>query len=129
MKGAFLVFMGGGLGSMARYGVNLLAAAWLGAHFPSGTLIVNAVGGFVMGMVAGYLGHHGELWWAGEARLFVMTGVLGGFTTFSAYSLDAVILWQRGEAMLASLYVVISVVLAIAGLTLGMSLTRAAVGA
>lgn len=125
MKGAMLVFFGGGLGATARYGVNLLAAAWFGAHFPSGTLIVNVVGGLVMGMMAGFLSHRGAFWWAGDLRLLIMTGILGGFTTFSAYSLDAVVLWERGEMTLAAGYVIASVVLSIAALTLGLHLTRA----
>lgn len=118
-----VVFVGGGLGSMLRHGVNLGAARIGGMSFPSGTLVANVTGCFVMGLLAGYFAFRGE---ANQTwRLFLLTGVLGGYTTFSAFSLDALLLYERGQAGLAALYVVSSVVLALAGVAVGMALTRA----
>ena len=125
MSSILLVFLGGGLGSVLRHGVNVASLALFGPAFPFGTLIVNAVGGLAMGLVAGALERGAFAGLAQEARLFLATGVLGGFTTFSAYSLDAVALWERGASALAGLYVVASVVLAIAGVALGLLFARA----
>lgn len=116
------VFLGGGIGAMLRHAVNLSAARAFGTHFPSGTLIANATGSLVMGLLAGYFAFRGD---APQAwRLFLMTGVLGGYTTFSAFSLDSVLLAERGEWLLAATYVLLSVGLAIAGLMGGLSLVR-----
>ena len=117
-----LVFVAGGLGASARHGVNLAALRLLGPGFPWGTLLVNAAGGVAMGVLAAWLSSRGP----GDepARLLLATGLLGGFTTFSAFSLDAVTLWQRGDAAAAILYVVASVLLAVGGLVLGSSLAR-----
>lgn len=118
-----LVALGGALGSLARYGVNVWTARAFGPAFPWGTLTVNVAGGFVMGLIAALLALRGGE--AGEARLFLMTGVLGGFTTFSAFSLDAVTLWERGEAGVALMYVAASVSLSVAALVAGLALGRA----
>lgn len=125
MTNAILVFLGGGLGSLARYGMTLWAAAWFGAQFPYGTLIVNVLGGIAMGAIAGGLQPYLDLKGTFELRILVMTGFLGGFTTFSAFSLDAVSLWQRGAFVDAAIYVVASVILAIGGLALGLAFTKA----
>jgi CrcB protein len=117
-----VVFVGGGLGSMLRHGVNVTAARMFGTGFPFGTLVANITGCFVMGLIAGYLAFRGDA--SQTWRLFLMTGVLGGYTTFSAFSLDALLLWERGQAGLAALYVVASVVLALLGVVIGMALTR-----
>jgi CrcB protein len=117
-----VVFVGGGLGSMLRHGVNLLAARIGGIGFPFGTLAANITGCFVMGLFAGYFAFRGDA--SQTWRLFLMTGMLGGYTTFSAFSLDALLLYERGEAGLAALYVASSVALALAGVMLGMALTR-----
>ena len=117
-----LVFVGGGLGATLRHAVNMMCARAFGTHFPFGTVIINISGSIVMGLIAGYLafkGHAAQPW-----RLFVMTGILGGYTTFSAFSLDTALLYERGEIGLAVLYVVGSVVLAIAGLFAGLALVR-----
>ncbi|GLK57813.1 CrcB protein [Methylopila capsulata] len=119
---ALLVALGGALGSLARYGVNLWSVRAFGPGFPWGTLTVNVVGGFVMGLLAAVLTLRGG---SSEARLFLMTGVLGGFTTFSAFSLDAVTLWERGEGTAAAIYVVVSVAVSIAALVGGLALGRA----
>ena len=113
-----LVFLGGGLGAALRHGVNQLAAILLGpGAFPVGTLFVNVAGSLAMGAVAALLPD-------GQFRLFLATGLLGGFTTFSAFSLDAVALWQRGEQAGAAAYVAASVLLSIMGLVAGAALAR-----
>ena len=117
-----LVFVGGGLGATLRHLINLTCARSLGTGFPWSTLIINITGSTVMGLVAGYLAFKGEA--SQPWRLFLMTGFLGGYTTFSAYSLDAALLYERGELGLAALYVIGSVVLSIAGLFAGLALVR-----
>ncbi|PCJ93980.1 MAG: fluoride efflux transporter CrcB [Hyphomicrobiales bacterium] len=115
------VGIGGAIGAMLRYGVTLSAARWLGASFPYGTLAVNVIGSLVMGLCAGYFAARIG---TNEAKLFIMTGLLGGFTTFSAFSLDAVTLWQRGQFSVSALYITASVVLAIGALLIGLKLAR-----
>ena len=117
-----LVFIGGGLGSTLRHIINVVSARVLGTAFPYHTFIINITGSIVMGLIAGYLAFKGEA--AQPWRLFLMTGILGGYTTFSAYSLDAALLYERGETGLALLYVLGSVVLSIAGLVAGLALVR-----
>ncbi len=117
-----LVFIGGGLGSTLRHAINVLSTRFLGTAFPYHTFIINITGSFVMGLIAGYLAFKGEA--AQPWRLFLMTGILGGYTTFSAFSLDTALLYERGEIGLAALYVVGSVVLSIAGLFAGLALVR-----
>lgn len=118
-----LVALGGALGSVARYGVNVASLRVFGPGFPWATLTVNVVGGLVMGLLAAILALKAET--SPEAKLFMMTGVLGGFTTFSAFSLDAVTLYERGAVGLAAAYVVASVVLSVAALAGGLALGRA----
>jgi fluoride exporter len=117
-----LVFVGGGLGATLRHLINLTCARCMGTGFPWGTFIINITGSTVMGLIAGYLAFKGEA--SQPWRLFMMTGVLGGYTTFSAYSLDAALLYERGELMLAAFYVTGSVVLSIGGLFGGLALVR-----
>ena len=117
-----LVFFGGGLGASLRHAVNMACAKGLGTAFPYGTFIINISGSTVMGLIAGYLAFKGEA--SQPWRLFVMTGILGGYTTFSAFSLDTALLYERGELALAALYVVGSVGLSIAGLFAGLALVR-----
>jgi CrcB protein len=124
MSSLVLVFLGGGLGSVLRYLINVASLALFGAAFPVGTLFVNAAGGIVMGLIAGTIERGGFAGWSSEARYFLMTGILGGFTTFSAFSLDAVTLWERGAVGLAIVYVGASVVLAIGGIAAGLFLAR-----
>ncbi|MET0313357.1 MAG: fluoride efflux transporter CrcB [Hansschlegelia sp.] len=119
---ALLVALGGALGSVARYFVNVGTARAFGLGFPWGTLTVNVVGGFVMGLLAALLAAKGG---SNELRVFLLTGILGGFTTFSAFSLDAVTLWERGEAGLAGTYVAASILVSIAALFGGLALGRA----
>lgn len=117
-----LVFIGGGLGSTLRHTLNLAVARGFGTQFPWGTFVINITGSTVMGLIAGYLAFKGAA--SQPWRLFLMTGVLGGYTTFSAFSLDAAVLYERGEAGLALLYVLGSVILAVLGLFAGLTLVR-----
>jgi fluoride exporter len=117
-----LVFIGGGLGSSLRHTVNIVCPRLLGTAFPYHTFIINITGSIVMGLVAGYLAFKGDA--AQSWRLFLMTGILGGYTTFSAFSLDAALLYEKGEIGLSLLYVLGSVVLSILGLFAGLALIR-----
>jgi fluoride exporter len=120
--GYLIVFLGGGLGAMVRHGVNLAGLRMLGPDFPYATFFINVSGSAIMGIVAAYfafLGDASQHW-----RLFLTTGILGGYTTFSAFSLDAALLYERGEWGSAAFYVVGSVVLSIGGLFAGMALVR-----
>jgi CrcB protein len=117
-----LIFLGGGIGSVLRHVVNQAGAALVGVSFPWGTLFVNIAGSVAMGLVAGWFAFRGE---GGQmARLFLTTGVLGGFTTFSAFSLDAALLFEKGQTSVAALYVIISVLAAIIGVFAGIALMR-----
>ena len=120
--GYLIVFLGGGIGSAMRYGVNIAATSMLGAAFPYGILLINVSGSSVMGLIAAYFAFKGDA--SQDWRLFLTTGILGGYTTFSAFSLDAALLYERGEIGMAALYVVASVVLSIAGLFAGFALVR-----
>lgn len=122
MYGFLVVFVGAGLGGAARHGLNAAALRWLGSGFPHGTMIVNILGSFIMGLLAGWFAHRadpGQVW-----RLFMTTGMLGGFTTFSTFSLDTALMWERGQVAAALGYVLASVVLAVLGLFAGLLLIR-----
>jgi CrcB protein len=120
--GYLIVFLGGGLGAALRHGINMLSARTLGTEFPYGTLIINVTGSLVMGLIAGYLAFKGDA--SQHWRLFLMTGILGGYTTFSAFSLDAALLYERGATGLAAIYVLASVILSIGGLFAGLAMVR-----
>ncbi len=128
MTRLLIVGLGGALGSMARYGAGLAAARLLpGAAWPWATLSVNVIGGLAMGLLAGWLAQRGE---GDESlRLFAAVGVLGGFTTFSAFSLETALMIERHQFGLAGAYVGLSVVLAVAALFLGLMIARRAFGA
>ena len=120
----FLVMLGGAVGAGARHLTGRATLAALGPAFPFGTLAVNLIGGFAMGLLVGSLARMsmpGENW-----RLLLGVGVLGGYTTFSAFSLDVVTMIQRGDLGVAALYVTISVVGSILALFAGLSLVRVA---
>lgn len=117
-----LVCLGGGIGAGLRHMVNLGAARLLGLSFPWGTFSVNIIGSLLMGLVAGWFAHRAGA--SQDLRLFLATGILGGFTTFSAFSLDTMLLWQRGDVGLAALYVLGSVAGAILFLFAGLWLAR-----
>jgi CrcB protein len=117
-----LVFLGGGIGAVLRHAVNLAFMRWVGTAFPFHTLFENVSGSLVMGLLAGYFATRGQA--PQEVRLFLTTGVLGGFTTFSAFSLDAALLWERGQWSLAAVYGLASVLLSIVALGLGLAIVR-----
>ena len=122
VKACLVVFFGAGLGGTLRQGVNVAAARMFGFGFPFGTLAVNIAGSFAIGLLAGWFAHRydpGQAW-----RLFLVTGVLGGFTTFSAFSLDAVLLYERGGIGMAAFYVATSVGVSLAALFLGLLAVR-----
>ncbi len=115
------VAAGGALGAVARHLTGQAALGAFGPGFPWGTLAVNVIGSAAMGMLVVLLDATG----AWRAAPFLLTGLLGGFTTFSAFSLDAARLWERGEPALAALYAGGSVALSLAAIALGLLLTRA----
>ncbi|MGH6874677.1 MAG: fluoride efflux transporter CrcB [Aestuariivirgaceae bacterium] len=122
MNAYLSVFVGAGIGGALRHGVNIWSAKLLGNGFPYGTLIVNIVGSFIMGVLAEWFALRfdpGQAW-----RLFLTTGILGGYTTFSAFSLDAALMIERNEYLLAGVYVLTSVVASVAGLFLGLLMVR-----
>lgn len=120
--GYVLVFVGGGLGAMLRHGLNVGFGRWLGMSFPWSTFFINVTGSLAMGLIAGWFAFKAD---ASQGwRLFLTTGVLGGYTTFSAFSLDAAMLYERGELGSAALYVLGSVLLSICGLFAGLWLVR-----
>jgi CrcB protein len=117
-----IVFLGGGLGAALRHGVNLTSARILGTAFPYHTMFENVSGSFVMGLLAGYFAFRGSA--SQHWQLFFTTGILGGYTTFSAFSLDTALLYERSELGIAALYVLGSVALSIGGLFAGLALAR-----
>jgi CrcB protein len=117
-----LVFLGAGIGGALRHGVNLGSARLFGAAFPVGTMLVNIVGSFLMGLLAGYFTYRTGV--PQSTRLFLTTGILGGFTTFSAFSLDAALLVERHFYWSAAAYVAGSVLLSLVALFAGLSLFR-----
>lgn len=117
-----IVFLGAGVGGAARHAVNTAAARMLGYGFPFGTLTVNVLGSIIMGLLTEFFVVRTGL--PQEVRLFMTTGLLGGFTTFSIFSLDTVALWERGQWGLAAGYVAISLIASTVGLFLGLSLIR-----
>ncbi len=114
------VAAGGALGASARYAVNTAFARAIGPGFPWATLAVNVAGSFLMGVLVIWLARRGEQ----HLAPLLMTGVLGGFTTFSAYSLDVVTLWERGQAGAAAAYALGSVVLSVGALLAAMWMLR-----
>lgn len=116
------VALGGALGAMGRFGVNALLFPVAGHRFPLGTMVVNVTGCILMGVLYVVIVERGLL--PGEWRQFLMIGLLGGFTTFSAFSLDALALWQNGHLALTFAYIVTSVVLSLAGAMMAIYLTR-----
>lgn len=123
MQSLLLVGVGGAIGAMARYGLSVLVGRAWPLGFPLATLLINIIGSLLMGLVIGTLARSSPPM-AADIRLFVAIGILGGFTTFSSFSLDAIILMERGELAMAGLYVVLSVVVCLAGLYLGLLITR-----
>src|ERR1700721_156709 len=120
--GDLIVFLGGGLGAAVRHGVNLVAGRFAATGFPDGTLFINVAGSLAMGLLVEYFALKAGL--PQRWRLFLTTGILGGFTTFSAFSLEAALLYERGQIAGSAIYVIASVVLAIGALFAGMAIVR-----
>lgn len=116
----FHVALGGAIGAMLRFAVGLGALRFAAPGFPVGVLLVNVLGSFLMGLFAVYAFQRGVQ----HLNPFVMTGVLGGFTTFSAFSLEAFTLYERGQVAAAGLYVGLSVILSLGALALGVWIAR-----
>ncbi|MGV3458522.1 fluoride efflux transporter CrcB [Sphingomonas sp.] len=122
MHHLFLVMLGGAIGAGARHLVGRAALALWGPGFPVGTLFVNVVGGLAMGVLAGWLASRAS---GDEALRYLLgVGVLGGFTTFSAFSLETVLMIERGELMTALFYIIASVTLSIGALFAGLQVSR-----
>jgi len=117
--GYLIVFLGAGIGGALRHGVNLASVRVFGLGFPFGTLIVNVMGSLAMGLLAGYFAYRTGV--PQHMRLFLTTGILGGFTTFSAFSLDAALLMERHAYGLAAAYVAVSVAVSLAALFAGLA--------
>ncbi|MBX4924759.1 fluoride efflux transporter CrcB [Rhizobium binae] len=120
---ALLVALGGAIGSVLRYYVGQWALRLVGPAFPWGTLAVNVVGCFVIGVFAELIARKFNA--SLELRLLLITGFLGGFTTFSAFSLDAIYLFERGEAVAGGIYIAASVGLSMAAVIAGLAVMRA----
>lgn len=121
-----IVFLGAGLGGAARHGTNVLAGRLFGTDFPYGTLTANLLGSFLMAVIVEFFALRSGL--SMHARLFLTTGVLGGYTTFSAFTLDTMLRIERGEWLVAGLYVVASVLGSIAAFFAGLVLIRQILG-
>ena len=119
-----IVFIGAGIGGALRHGVNVGAAKLFGFGFPFGTLIVNVVGSVAMGLLAGFFAYRAGI--PQHVRLFLTTGILGGFTTFSSFSLDAALLVERHSFGLAFGYIVGSIAAGLAALFFGLAVFRSA---
>lgn len=115
------VALGGAIGASLRYGAGVLVMRYWAHGFPLGVLTVNIIGSFIMGVFVTYAALRG----AGHLTPFIATGILGGFTTFSSFSLEAVTLFERGQIGSAALYVTLSVAVSIAALVAGLLLARA----
>jgi len=122
MKELLVVAGGGAIGAVARYLAFVLAGQLLGPGFPFGTLIVNILGSFMMGLLIEAM----ALAWSAsqEARLFLVVGVLGAFTTFSTFSLDVAVLYERGRPVLVAAYVLASVIGSVGALFAGLHVMR-----
>lgn len=125
MNAVLMVALGGAMGAVGRHLVGVAIGQWWGPSYPWATFAVNAAGSFVLGVLAGLM----ALVWSPsfELRAFLVVGLLGGFTTFSAFSLDVVLLMERGRLDLAALYLLSTVCVSVGGLFVGLRLVRWAV--
>ncbi|MGA8419001.1 MAG: fluoride efflux transporter CrcB [Pseudolabrys sp.] len=120
--GYLIVFLGGGIGAALRHGFNLAFARLVGTAFPYATLFENVSGSIVMGMLVATFAFRSGI--PHHWQLFLTTGILGGYTTFSTFSLDVALLYERGQIGVAAVYVLLSVVLSIGGLFAWLALVR-----
>ena len=120
--GFLIVFVGGGIGAALRHGFNLAFARLLGTAFPYATLWENVTGSVIMGLLVAYFAFKGGI--PQHWQLFLTTGILGGYTTFSTFSLDTALLYERGQLGLAAIYVLLSVALSVGGLFAGLAIVR-----
>lgn len=120
--GYLLVFFGAGIGGALRHTVNLVSLRLWGPDLPVSTFLVNLLGSFTVGVIAGQLALRGHA--SQTMQLLLVTGILGGFTTFSAFSLEAALLWERGQVLLCLAYVLCSGALSIAAVFAGLTLSR-----
>ncbi|MGB8281617.1 MAG: fluoride efflux transporter CrcB [Pseudolabrys sp.] len=120
--GYLIVFLGGGIGAALRHGFNLAFARLVGTAFPYATLFENVSGSIGMGMLVATFAFRSGI--PHHWQLFLTTGILGGYTTFSTFSLDVALLYERGQIGVAAVYVLLSVVLSIGGLFAGLALVR-----
>ncbi len=126
MKAGLLVFVGGGLGANLRYWLARWVGARFGDVFPWGTTIINITGSIVIGLFMAALM---RMNWSPELRLFVAVGLLGGYTTFSSFSYEAIGLMEQGSYAYALGYILMNVVLSLTGCWLGIVLARTLMGA
>lgn len=124
MPPSLVVFLGAGLGGVLRHQLNMFMPKIFGLHFPIATVVANITGSLFMGLLVGYLAFKDGHAWTQSARLFLTTGLLGGYTTFSTFSLDFLLLMERGQPLHAALYVLVSVGFAFLGVFGGLTLMR-----
>ncbi len=123
MSNILLVAIGGAIGSVGRYCVGLWATRLAGPNFPWGTLTVNVVGAFAIGLLVEMVARRFDA--SNEMRAFIVTGILGGFTTWSSFTLDTMVLFERGEVGLSALYLLASLLVSFAAIFAGLALGRA----
>ena len=117
-----IVYLGGGLGATLRYAFNILGASVMITNAPIAPLTINVIGCLLMGFIAGYFAFRGNI--SQNFRLFIMTGIMGGFTTYSAFSLEVVSMFIRGQYYSASLYALITLIISIGATFIGINLIR-----
>jgi CrcB protein len=117
-----IVYLGGGLGATLRYAFNVLGASVMITNAPIATLTINVIGCLLMGFIAGCFAFRGNI--SQNFRLFIMTGIMGGFTTYSAFSLEVVSMFIRGQYYSASLYALITLIISIGATFIGINLIR-----
>lgn len=122
MNGTLLVFVGGGLGAAARHVINSLSMVLFGSRYPWGTFVINVVGSLLIGVLAEWFALHAQP--SANLRLFLVTGLLGGFTTFSAFSLEVGLLHERGATGAAIAYAALSVICGVGAMFGGMFAVR-----
>ncbi|MDB5550183.1 MAG: CrcB-like protein [Rhizobium sp.] len=125
MNHILLVALGGAIGSVARYLTGQATLRWFGPAFPWGTLAVNIVGSLAIGIFAELIARRFDN--SPELRLLIITGFLGGFTTFSAFSLEVTAMAERGDYLWAATYILLSIIISVAAVFAGLALVRALV--